>query len=291
MALAPLAVGCAAGSEPPLDAVAEELLAADRRFSEAAAATDLISGLTAMFADDVVMVAPPGRLATGAGEVRAALEGNPANAGSRVRWTPVRAGVSADGAHGFTYGYMTIVRAGGDSVPAKYVAYWIRGVDGWKVAAYKRTGSPAFAPSPVLRPPVVPAGRVAAATDSVVARYEGELRAAERSFSDTAQSGFADAFRRFAADDAAHSGGPADTTFRFGPDAIAQGIGGGGEPFPGQVTWESSIVRVARSGDLGVSIGFIAFRASPSDTAPTRTPFLTIWRRPDSRSPWRYVIE
>jgi ketosteroid isomerase-like protein len=174
-------------------------------------------------------------------------------------------------------------------VPAKYVAYWIRGADGWKVAAYKRTGAPAFVPSPAPRPASVPTGRVPAAADSVVARYEAELRTAERSFSDTAQSGFADAFRRFAADDAAHSGGPSDTSFRFGPDQIAAGLAAGGEPVPGQLTWESSIVRVAASGDLGVSMGFIAFRVDSATTA--RTPFLTIWRRPGDRSPWRYVIE
>jgi hypothetical protein len=50
-------------------------------------------------------------------------------------------------------------------------------------------------------------------------------------------------------------------------------------------------VRVAASGDLGVSLGFIAFKASEADTAPRRVPFLTIWRRADPRSPWRYVIE
>jgi hypothetical protein len=40
--------------------VANDLLAADRAFSAASAKTDLVSGLTAMFASDVAMMAPVG---------------------------------------------------------------------------------------------------------------------------------------------------------------------------------------------------------------------------------------
>jgi hypothetical protein len=38
--------------------VADDLLAADRAFSAASAKTDLVAGLTAMFASDVAMMAP-----------------------------------------------------------------------------------------------------------------------------------------------------------------------------------------------------------------------------------------
>src|SRR2546428_9713920 len=41
--------------------VVDELLAADRAFSAASAKTDLVSGLTAMFADDVAIPMPPGQ--------------------------------------------------------------------------------------------------------------------------------------------------------------------------------------------------------------------------------------
>src|SRR4051812_22939318 len=74
----------------------DELLAADRGFSAASASTDLISGLTAMFADDVVIPNPPGQFAEGKTAVVAMLRANPDNATSRTDWTPVRAGISSD---------------------------------------------------------------------------------------------------------------------------------------------------------------------------------------------------
>lgn len=40
--------------------VADELLAADRAFSAAAAKTDLVTGISAVFANDVAMPAPGG---------------------------------------------------------------------------------------------------------------------------------------------------------------------------------------------------------------------------------------
>src|SRR5690606_20506568 len=116
-------------------AVVDELLAADRAFSAASADTDLVSGLSAMFADDVVMPIPPGSFAEGAEEAIAALRANPANAGARATWVPVRGGVAADGRHGFTFGYMTIRRADGTDAPAKYLSYWIRRPEGWRVVA------------------------------------------------------------------------------------------------------------------------------------------------------------
>ena len=46
----------------------------------------------------------------------------------------VDGGVSADGQHGYTLGYLEI--EGGDPNTAKrrYLAYWTRGADGWRVA-------------------------------------------------------------------------------------------------------------------------------------------------------------
>ena len=68
-----------------------------------------------MMADDVAMPVPvpsPG-FARGKTQAIEALELNPDNAQGKLEWAPVRGGVSADGLHGFTVGYMTLTRADG----------------------------------------------------------------------------------------------------------------------------------------------------------------------------------
>ena len=62
--------------------IADELIAADRAFSAAAARTDLIGGLSAMFASDVVMPNPNG-IAQGFDKAVEALT-NPINTGAKT---------------------------------------------------------------------------------------------------------------------------------------------------------------------------------------------------------------
>jgi hypothetical protein len=89
----PVVVLAAATPQTAID----ELLAADRAFSTASANTDLVSGLSAMFAADIVIPNPPGKFTEGKDAVVAALRANADNATSRTEWTPVRGGISADG--------------------------------------------------------------------------------------------------------------------------------------------------------------------------------------------------
>ena len=128
--LLPLLAAC--GSSPAPDAPAtsagpdpaqavEGLLLADRTFSTVSADVDLVSGLTAMFDEDVIMAVPGQPFARGKAAARAALESNASNLESRASWTPVRGGISADGLHGFTLGYMSTTRADGSTVPGKYL--------------------------------------------------------------------------------------------------------------------------------------------------------------------------
>ncbi|HEX8031936.1 MAG TPA: hypothetical protein VF491_25910, partial [Vicinamibacterales bacterium] len=100
---------------PTPQQIADELLAADRAFSVASAKTDLVSGLSAMFADDVAMPSPTG-VVYGAQKAAEAIRANPANAGAKVEWTPARVGLSGDGRHGFTAGFMTVHRPDGTTV-------------------------------------------------------------------------------------------------------------------------------------------------------------------------------
>ena len=268
----------------------DELLAADRAYSAASAKTDLVSGLTAMFARSVIMPVPgpAAKFAEGVPAVTEALRANPANAQSKVEWTPIRGGVSADGQHGFTFGYMTIHRGDGTDAPAKYLAYWTKENGAWKVAAYKRAGRPAGEVSLALMAPSLPEKIVAPTTDStVISGFATALAAAEKSFSDEAAViGLGPAFEKYGRADAMNIG--REPSFTFGNVEIAKGV----SPTPtqpSQLVWGADYrAIVASSGDLGVSIGFIRNRAEPA-SAPF--PFFTIWRRDNPTAPWRYIAE
>ena len=275
--------------------VVDELLAADRAFSAASVKTDLIAGLTPMFADDVVMGPIPGnRFAHGIAEVRVALNANPDNAGSRLEWTPIRGGVSADGRHGFTFGYMTLHKADKSAVPVKYLSYWIRGPDGWRVAVYKRGRRPEGAVSTALMPAALPPRMVASSNDaSALERFRESLDQAERAFSDEAQKiGLGAAFVKYGTTDAVNMGGPNAPGFVIGSEAIGRAVSAGDPPGASPVSWAPDRVIVAGSGDLGVTIGMIRPNAKAADgSTPAGFPFFTIWRRPTPNDPWRYVAE
>ena len=272
--------------------IVDELLAADRGFSAASANTDLISGLTAMFADDVVIPNPPGQFAEGKAAVVAMLRANADNAQSRTEWTPVRGGVSADGQQGFTAGFMTLTRPDGATLALKYLAYWVKHPEGWRVAAYKRARAGDGSASHAMIAPSLPSQLVAPSTDAaVIARHRESLDAAERAFSNEAQKiGLGPAFAKFGSDDALNLGGPAEAGLVIGAENIAR-IVSAGQPATGStLNWAPDRVIVASSGDLGVTIGMIHPNV-PAAGQPANFPFFTIWRRQSATAPWRYVAE
>jgi hypothetical protein len=294
-------VACASGganrspsrsTATPAAAVAS-LLAADRAYAAAAPQRDLVSALAIMFAYDVAMPAPGERLAHGRVEAIDVLRGDKANERSRIEWTPLRGGVSADAQHGFTYGYTMVSRPDGSKVPGKYLAYWVRSPEGWQVSAYKRVQRPEGAVSVAERAPVVPLRLVPLAGDSTRARFAAELAETERAFSRDAQTmGLGPAFVRYASPDAMNMGGRTSPDFLFGPEAIGTGVGGA--PEGSTIVWAPNDVRVATSGDLGVTMGYITISTTQVGTAaPTvqRVPFFTVWRRDDPAQPWRFVAE
>lgn len=270
----------------------DELVAADRAFSAASAKTDLVSGLTAMFADDVVIPSPPGQWAEGKAAVVAMLRANADNARSRTEWTPVRAGISADAQHGFTVGFMSLNRPDGATLPLKYLAYWVKKPEGWRVMAYKRTRGAEGTRSLALMAPVLPPLLVSPSPDAAtIARHRDSLDAAERAFSDEAQTiGLGAAFAKFGSADAVNLGGGADAGLVVGADNIARSVAAGQPPTGSSLAWAPDRVIVASSGDLGVTIGMI-HPNRPEPGQPTDFPFFTIWRRPSASAPWRYVAE
>ena len=276
----------AAGRTP--SSVAAELLAADRAFATAAARGEPFVALESMLAPDVMMSAPAGRFAHGVADVMAVLRSSPAAVGALLEWTPIRGGVSADGLHGFTYGYTTLTRAD-STIPGKYLAYWVKSPGGWRVSAYRRARRPPGDVSLGERPPALPPRLVAPGDAAARARYAAELDSTERAFSRDAQPlGLGVAFVRYAADDAMNMGGPDDAAFLFGPAEIGQGVGSGNTPGT-TIVWAPDSVRVASSGDLGVTLGFITI--TERARAPRRIPFFTVWRRDDVSQPWRFVAE
>jgi ketosteroid isomerase-like protein len=287
-----VAVGAARDQSPA--SVADTLLSADRAFSAAAAKRSVVAALTAMFTRDVMMPVPGNRFATGLADATAALRANPDNLSGRVAWTPVRAGISADGRHGFTFGYMTLRKPDGVEVPIKYLAYWVKQPAGWRVVAYKRRPRPAGPVSLALMTPALPPQLVASTPDAAtLARYHESLDQTERAFSTEAQRiGIGPAFAKYGSADAVNMGGPDDAGFVVGAEAIGRSVGAGSPPGTSPVSWLPDKVIVASSGDLGITFGMIRPNAPGPDGQPAAgIPFFTIWRRAALADPWRYVAE
>ena len=273
--------------------VAQSLLDADRAFAAAGARTDLLSALSAMFAAGVIMPTPQGGFATGKSAVMAAIRATPDATTARATWTPIRVGISADGEHGFTFGYMTLYKPDSTQVPLKYMAYWVREAGGWHVLAYKRGRSAGPVSDAVPMAPSLPTAIIAVRRDpTLIATLRHALMRHESSFSDEAQRiGLGNAFAAFGTADAVNMGGAASATYVVGAPAIAAMVARG-DMKASAVTWSADTALVASSGDLGITFGVIRETHPAQGSDPKAgSPFFTIWRKADSRSPWRYVAE
>ena len=271
----------------------DSLLATDRAFSAAGKSLDASAALVNMMVGNVVMTTA-GTALRGRDSVARFLEAVPDNAKLRISWTPIRGGVSSDLRHGFTFGYTTTTKPDGSVVPGKYVAYWIRGESGWRVAAYRRAGRPAGDVSLTLLAPSLPTKGLSRGDEATVQRYADELGAAERAFSrDATPMGLGPAFVKWGAPDAVNVGGPTSPEFVRGNEAIGQSVAAGWTP-GSRISWGPDQVIVASTGDLGVSIGTIQVTTPASAGQPETTrnvAFFTIWRRLWPTDPWRYVAE
>ena len=283
------AVACATAMQPahavPATpaAAAEELLDADRDFSAAGADDNIADAIGAMMAPNALMPTPQGNFAKGKEGIIAALQGNPANANATAEWAPVRAGVSADGLHGFTYGFMTIHIPNEPDRRAKYLAYWAKRPEGWRVVGYKRAGSPPGDVSTALRAPALPPVMIHERPSLALrSKYQSSLGAREKAFSDRAQVvGLRQAFLEFGSSDAMNMGPGSD--FLFGNGPISEGLP---PDVPPGLTWAADEqVTVATTGDLGVTFGYIKFDGGG------QIPFFTVWRRARTSDPWLYVAE
>jgi hypothetical protein len=173
-----------------------------------------------MFAQNVIMPVPgpAGKFAEGIPAVTEALRANPANAQSKAEWTPIRGGVSADGQHGFTFGYMTVRKPDSSVVNLKYLAYWIKTPAGWRVAVYRRRPRADGAVPTEMMSPSLPARWTGEAGDGkAIEAARLSLDAAERSFSTEAQSiGLGAAFAKWGRADSINMGPPNVAKFILG---------------------------------------------------------------------------
>ena len=181
-----------------------ELLKADLTYSvEASKAADPVTGISAMLDKDVVMPSPKGH-AVGRDAVVELFRANPSYKDGFVSWSPIRGGISADGTQGFTYGFLTV--SGGDPArrDRKYLSYWIKRPEGWRVVAYRQQVRQPGEVSKAMLPPSLPTAGVEPVADpSVIAVHQASMAAAEKSFSDHAQKvGLRTAFRDFGREDA-----------------------------------------------------------------------------------------
>jgi len=238
------------GRHAPESAV-EQLLAADRGFATAAQATDLITGLTAMIDIDAVIPAPQAQFARGPVGMGTMLRTNTKNTGSRITWSPVRGAISADGTRGFTFGHATVTRGDGTVEFNKYLSYWIKRTDGWRVLAYQRVRRPAAPVATAILDPIL-SGRMerSSVNGRRVKADRRSLAAAEKAFSDLAQRvGLGPAFGMVGTDDAVLISIGND--FVIGAERIAKE--GFDASTTSAVSWASDGTDVAPSGDLGLS--------------------------------------
>ncbi len=276
------------------DAAVNELLAADRGASAAAARLGLIDGLTAPMAADVIMPVPGRGFADGVAAVRAELTRDPLNASSTVAWTPVRGGIAADGLQGFTFGYIDVRRADGSAVPGKYLAYWVKGADGWRIAAYRRIrrGDGPTDPTPLA--PALPTAMVVPSRDAAtIDAHRASVMQAERDFAGESQRiGLRAGFAKYGSADAMNMGGPLIPGFVIGNEAISVAVSQGAPEGTSPVNWGPERAIAASSGDLGITFGFIEPNGEPpAGQAKPRYPFFTVWRKAGAGAPWRYVAE
>src|SRR6185295_15877409 len=190
-------------------------------------------------------------------------------------------------------GSMTLHRPDTTSVPMKYLAYWVKGPGGWRVAAYKRVRAATGQAAIDQMPPALPDRLVPPSSDpAALARFTDSLDQAERAFSRDAQRiGIGAAFAQYGSADAINLGRPTEPGFVVGSESIGRMVAAGSPPGGSAVSWSPDRVIVASSGDLGVTIGIIRLNTPPAAGEPAAFPFFTVWRRPDVNAPWRYIAE
>ena len=272
------------------EAAHDALLRADLGRTDSVAALGFVPGLGANFTIDVVYLRGGLPIVRGRNAVQAIMASESLDPRTTVRWQPVRAEASADGHSGYTYGY-TVYGVASSAAPTlrldRYIAFWRRETDGWKIAAYAETyGAPPAALS-------LPREAVdSALADVPMQRSRGALdaiRLADLEFSRTASRlGTGRAFSEFAADNAQIFSTPGE--FITGPEAIGRAFGPTTDD--NSLVWHPVTGEVSKAGDLGYTVGNAVFTGKRADGTPEvrYSKYLTVWKRQRDGG-WRYVVD
>ncbi len=290
-----LSAGCASAPQPVSSAalstpqaVANDLLATERRFSAAAATQPYVAVMNAMLTEGALMPAPRGEILAGRSNIVAALAATP-DSTANARWTPIQVGLSEDGTHAFTVGFLITTRRDGSRAQFKYLTYWTRGADGWRAAAWRRRPMESVAIDSTMLPALLPDRLVASMVNAAAVNgFRTGLREAEGEFSALANRiGVGAAFAQRGTPASLNVGPPTLGQFVRGADAIAQSVAGG-QPLdaPSSIVWGADNALVASSNDLGITFGVIRAKATPTTGGAS---FFTIWRK--SNGAWRYIAE
>ena len=277
----------------PLSDAAEAhdaLLRADLARSDSVAQLGIARGLAANFTSDVVYLRGGLPIVRSRSAAQAIIAAESLGGPVAVRWQPVRAEASRDGRSGYSYGY-TVIGTGAGAAPSirmdRYIAFWRREGDAWQIAAYAETYG---APPPALTMPQVAAD--SALADVPMRRARGpleDIRAADDEFAQAAaRLGTGRAFGSYAAENAQIFSTPGE--FITGPDAISEAFGPTTDD--SKLVWHPVAGEVARSGDLGFTVGNAVFTGRSLDGSPQvrYSKYLTVWKRQRDGS-WRYVVD
>ena len=270
---------------PDLAARRAELQAANERLATQLAAGDVIGGISGAIAPEGLYVSAILTLGKGPAAARTFLQRDTLNPTSRGKWSVVRLDVSADGNDGYSYGYLDVYRANGDTLPGAFKAYWRRDASGnWQALALGRgrreKGALTWLPD-TLRSKAT-TYRFWPARDSLEAR--ASLMATEVAFSDSSATSIRAAFMSFAAPDAGKVSG---VGYVFGREAVGEEFRTPPPGFAG-IAWHAEWSSVSASHDLGFNVGPVAQRnAKPG--APGGA-FFTVWRR-QPNGEWKYLVD
>ncbi len=237
------------------------LLAADRALAITSAA----------FTDSAAYLHPGAPLIRGARNISAFLAGDTSM--RNVLRTPAYADVSSDGTLGYTYGW---TRSTGER--GKYLACWRKLSVAWRVSAYARS-----TPVPMADSVPLPVPRKAANDETFGGRADpAELLRADSAFAAISVSqGAKAAFLAFASEAAVALGGGAQMS--EGREAIAAGFDG--LPAGAVLEWWPVAAEIARSGDLGCTVGEARIASLKHYSK-----YLTIWKR-QSDGTWKFVAD
>jgi ketosteroid isomerase-like protein len=241
------------------------------------------AGLVASLAEEGLYLHPGADVARGRAAVEAVLSAAPERA-ARPALHRLAGGVSADGARGYTFGWLEDSDASGRRY-GRYLAAWRRASGAWRVEALVRTGARGATADP-------PAGAALARGYAGTPRpgdpraLEAEVLEADRAFAAharaiAAEKGFGPAFGAFADPGAAFASAGG---VLWGAEAIREGQ----KTEPGEaLEWAPVQGGAAASGDLAWTTGRAVYRSRGEEAY---TKYLTIWaRQPDGS--WRWLLD